>query len=496
MKKSYLYRWFGVLSIVMVVVALPIAAHAALYWNHDVRSSPISVCFVGNAVSARQDRVEEILSYINEFEHYANIRFMPVMPGTWQCPSPTTRPDGTDFYNGDIRIVLPGTGVVLTGPIPGNGCTADSPGSSWSNPPDELEVNRSCLYNMKLGDDADTNGTRWLNHTLHEFGHALGLSHEHARSDANDSSCTESGYGGSANTGFMTPYDRKSVMHYQFLSCGIHGNYDHTGFSAWDKLALHILYPEENRTAEFVGKTVLRSGENLQLQSAWQWRGANIDFVAKNFGWRIDGALLSSGPTLNVRLKTGIYTLQYAHSDFLDRNYTYNGVVRVLADDEYDSQMAAIEGAQQAMRAEHATAMVIPAEGYSHFYNAVAYPVMSTNKDAAKPLGVGSVAQGGDALDIQIILGRFTGRVDIYLALYAPDISPVIFSIGPDLTLRAFEGGIKPWRAAQIEPLNESLFGRIPVSILPSGTYYLGLLATPAGSFTNHYFWITQFDIP
>ena len=57
---------------------------------------------------------------------------------------------------------------------------------------------------------------------------------------------------------------------------------------------------------------------------------------------------------------------------------------------------------------------------------------MSTNKDAAKPLGVGSVAQGGDALDIQIILGRFTGRVDIYLALYAPDISPVIFSIGPD----------------------------------------------------------------
>ena len=159
---------------------------------------------------------------------------MPVMPGTWQCPSSTTRPDGTDFYNGDIRIVLPNTGVVLTGPIPGNGCTADSPGSSWSNPPDELEVNRSCLYNMKLGDDADTNGTRWLNHTLHEFGHALGLSHEHARSDANDSSCTESGYGGSANTGFMTPYDRKSVMHYQFLSCGIHGNYDHTGLSASD----------------------------------------------------------------------------------------------------------------------------------------------------------------------------------------------------------------------------------------------------------------------
>ena len=77
--------------------------------------------------------------------------------------------------------------------------------------------------------------------------------------------------------------------------------------------------------------------------------------------------MLSTRPTLNVRLKTGIYTLQYAHSDFLDRNYTYNGVVRVLTDDEYDSQMAAIEGAQQAMRAEHATAMVIPAESYTHF---------------------------------------------------------------------------------------------------------------------------------
>ena len=36
------------------------------------------------------------------------------------------------------------------------------------------------------------------------------------------------------------------------------------------------------------------------------------------------------------------------------------------------------------------------------------------------------------------------------------------------------QGGSSLWRAAQIEPLNASLFGRIPVSILPSGTYYWG----------------------
>ena len=86
---------------------------------------------------------------------------------------------------------------------------------SWSNAPDDLAAHRSCLYNLKLGDDP-WNDTPYLNHTLHEFGHGLGLSHEHVRDDANISSCTESGYGGNYSDGKITAYDKRSVMHYDF----------------------------------------------------------------------------------------------------------------------------------------------------------------------------------------------------------------------------------------------------------------------------------------
>ncbi|MCP4689715.1 MAG: hypothetical protein GY859_16800, partial [Desulfobacterales bacterium] len=325
-----LFVFSGLLS------AAPRPAHSGLYWFHGVRTSPISVCFVGNAVTERPDRVAQILEYLREYEHYANIRFVQPEPGSWQCPAPGTQPDGSAFYDGDIRVVIPEINVSMSGPIPGAGCTAGNPDSSWSHPPDERELHRSCLFNLRLGDDGDADGVPWLSHTLHEFGHALGLSHEHERNDANDPTCTGDGAPGETSAGFMTPYDRDSVMHYEDLSCGIAGNYSQAGLSARDKLAVHILYPEANRAAEFVGKTVIRSGETLNLQSAWQWRGANMDFAASDFQWRINGALAGSGPSLSMKIDApGVYSLQFSYSDFLDRAYNYTGVVRVLTEAEY-----------------------------------------------------------------------------------------------------------------------------------------------------------------
>jgi hypothetical protein len=43
------------------------------------------------------------------------------------------------------------------------------------------------------------------------------------RDDVDSATCTASGYGGSASSGHMTPYDRSSVMHYRFSACGIVG---------------------------------------------------------------------------------------------------------------------------------------------------------------------------------------------------------------------------------------------------------------------------------
>ncbi|HZY42276.1 MAG TPA: hypothetical protein VFF59_09790 [Anaerolineae bacterium] len=336
--------WLGVLA--MVLIHTVRIADAALYWFQGVRSRNTSVCFVGDAITARPARVQQVLDYLQPFEYAANIHFDYL--GT--CPPPVTQPNGNDFYDGDIRVLLPSTSVNFTGPVPGQGCPMfdqQTPGGynggndgfgSWSNAPNDLSTIRPCLYNLKLGDDADALGVPYLNHTLHEFGHALGLAHEQERNDVN-AGCTEPGYGGGASTGFITPYDRYSVMHYKFASCGIDGNYGQSGLSVWDQLAVHIMYPEDARVAEYVGTTVIPAGGVLSLQSAWKWRGANMNFAAGNFVWKLNGVTYSTAPDLIMTLNTpGTYTLDFSHDDFLGRSYTYTGVVGVLTAQQFAAQ--------------------------------------------------------------------------------------------------------------------------------------------------------------
>lgn len=338
-------RLWASLALLAVALAAP-SAQASLYWNHGVRSGTPSVCFVGDALFSRPDRVQQVLDYIGDFERAANIRFNYL--GT--CPAAYVLANGDDWYGGDIRVVLPSTSVSFTGQVPGNGCpiflddngnyNGDNDGwGSWSNPPDELATNRGCLYNLKLGDDADPSGVPWRNHTLHEFGHALGLAHEHVRDDVDYSTCTASGYGGSASSGHMTPYDRNSVMHYRFSACGIDGNYGQDGLSTWDQLGLHILYPEPVHRAEYVGRTVVRTNEYLSLNSGWGNRGATLSVVASSFSWKLDGITYSSSSWLYTTLGAGTYSLQLSHEDFLGRTYSTSGTVRVLTPSDYAEQI-------------------------------------------------------------------------------------------------------------------------------------------------------------
>jgi hypothetical protein len=539
-------------------------AQAALYWQAGVRSSDISVCFVGDALTSRPDRVDEILEYIDEFEFVANIRFSSVSAGTWQCPPPTTQADGTAYYDGDIRVVLTGTNITTTGLIPGAGCTATSPGSSWSNAPSDLAKNRACLYNLKLGDDADTAGVRWRDHTLHEFGHALGLSHEHVRWDVSEnwvkhylkqipgvgdseaqaiynagfrtvaeiagdaagnppvsslqtiagySSLTAAqqlradaqgvvdpvNYGGQAKNGYLTPYDRASLMHYKFADAGIPGNYDHSGFSTWDRLALHILYPEANRVAEFVGATVIPAGATLELQSAWRARSANIPYVAKNFRWRLNGVTVGSDPRLSTTLtKAGTYALEFTHEDFLGRTYSYRGPVRALAGRDYDELMAATGAAAGAMLAEKPELMPLPSADKMVAFAPVAEPVRSVSLAKAKPIGLGPAANGWNTLAIKLSLNPFGAPVDVYVAARGPEFGDEVFLLMPDYSLRPSSSvGIVPWKTHVKGGINEALFGRFGTSIFAPGTYrmYLGVRSSdPENPFAH--IWTTAVEMP
>lgn len=357
----------AIASLVFLLV-LPSPAFPAMYWFHGARGRDITVCFTGNAVGARPERVRAIVGHLTRFEQVANVRFLALSgqrlsfeagPGgninALACSAPTQQPNGHAYYAGDIRVALWSTNVDITPPgnVPGAGCTQAKVASSWSNPPDELALHRDCQYNLVLGDDADAGGTPYLNHTLHEFGHALGLSHEHARLDEN-AQCvpTSADEYHAAASGYITPYDKNSVMHYWWPSSAIPNcqqtgsNYSQAGFTSWDKLALHIMYPEDTRVVEFFGNVVIRAGQTLQLTSAWQAQGAT-GFATSNWTWSVDGIVRSTTPALVLGgLGLGDHTLAVAHDDFLGRTYTYNGVVRVLSDDEYGRLVAGNAAAQ------------------------------------------------------------------------------------------------------------------------------------------------------
>ncbi len=354
-------------------------AQASLYWFQGVRGKNSAVCFAGNAVDVRADRVREIAGHLQQFEYAANVRFLTIdgtpiqdaaAPGgniqKLACPAPTWV-GGQDYYDGDIRVALLNTNVPVDPPgtVPGTGCTVAMVGSSWSGSPNDLAINRPCQYNLKLGDD-DTDmtvgkpgiptGTPWLNHTLHEFGHALGLSHEHVRVDEN-AQCVPASANGyhTATTGFITPYDKNSIMHYRFwpdevpqCSGQTGTNYSNDGLTAYDALALHIMYPEDVPAAEFTGVTVVKTGEAVVLRAAWTQRGAT-GFAVSNFQWRVDDLLWSTSDTLNSTFSPGNHTLQFSYQDFLDRNYSYTGTIRVLDAATFDAQTAAVAQAQLLM---------------------------------------------------------------------------------------------------------------------------------------------------
>jgi hypothetical protein len=325
-------------TVLTLIVAAP-AARAGVYEGGGTLGKSITVCFVGDALTKRPERVEQILTAIKQFEYVANIRFTSL----GACPPPKPDAAGNDVFEGDLRVVIPGISVDATGTVPGKGCSrSDNKGwGSWGTFPRAKERRRHCLFTVKLGDDP-WRGEPYLNHTLHEFGHALGLAHEHIRVDADASRCNDKHIGGTTTAGLLTVYDPESVMHYSgSAACNLIGNYGRNGFSEKDKLALHILYPPDVRVAEFVGDTVVREGENLWLVFAWRRRGALVANVARNFEWKIDGKVVAQTPDLDRKVDVGVHTLEYRYFDFLDRDYTYKGTVRVLPKDGFTNTIAA-----------------------------------------------------------------------------------------------------------------------------------------------------------
>jgi plastocyanin len=126
-------------------------------------------------------------------------------------------------------------------------------------------------------------------------------------------------------------------------------------------------------------------------------------------------------------------------------------------------------------------------------------PVLNTDPALANPIGLGSVAAGGDTLDIRIGTTGFSGSAEVYFAVSSPQVlGNEIFLYSGGMFVAFSSAGIVPWIASTTEPLDQDLFGAIPVSSLPSGDYTLFFAVAPAGTSlaTFFYLWSAVFTIP
>ena len=129
-------------------------------------------------------------------------------------------------------------------------------------------------------------------------------------------------------------------------------------------------------------------------------------------------------------------------------------------------------------------------------YNPIASPIISADPAQAMPIGVGSVAVGGDTVSLRVGLGQLSEPVDIYFGIYSPLIDPDnVYILTPANALQPITTGFTPWISATSGSINESLFGDIATSALPSVTYELYLAVTPVGSLDAYYVWSTEFTV-
>jgi Protein of unknown function (DUF1566) len=202
------------------------------------------------------------------------------------------------------------------------------------------------------------------------------------------------------------------------------------------------------------------------VQSSYYWSSTSEE-SNPSFAWIVD---MSYGD-VNVSNKT--------YNEFF---FIYAWPVRGTS----EGDVSPVNGTMQVP----ADQMVLPP------YAPVAGPFVSTDPYQAEPIGVGSVASGGDILSLQVGLPRFSGPVDVYFGIFAPSIAPNnVYLLKSDNTLQALSTGFAPWQNNIFGNINNALLGNIPISSLPPGPYTFYLVVAPAGSLNSFYLWSTSITV-
>lgn len=139
--------------------------------------------------------------------------------------------------------------------------------------------------------------------------------------------------------------------------------------------------------------------------------------------------------------------------------------------------------------------MQMPTHQEMFNYGPVDSPVVGADMQGMMPVGVGSVATGGDMLTIHAAISEFESPVDMYMAVYAPSVDPFnVYLMDQDGAVQPMTMGAVAWKEGVTSV--DDVVANMPASSLPSGNYMLGLMVTPAGDdMSKYYLWTTNFVI-
>jgi len=142
------------------------------------------------------------------------------------------------------------------------------------------------------------------------------------------------------------------------------------------------------------------------------------------------------------------------------------------------------------------TFMQMPTAQQMFEYGATTDPVTGTDISTMMPIGVGTVAMGGNMITVHAAIGQFTNPMDMYLTVYAPAVDPFnIYLMRPDGTLHPVSTAFEPWMTG-VTSIDQTPIANMPTSDLPRGTYTVGLMATPSGeNMSTYYMWTTHFVV-
>ena len=132
------------------------------------------------------------------------------------------------------------------------------------------------------------------------------------------------------------------------------------------------------------------------------------------------------------------------------------------------------------------------------FYQPVVTATTGIDPSLCKPVGVGSIAEDGETVAVEIKLENPSGLYDAYLALNPPVLDTnEYFMLGKDGIFHPFsQSGLVKWKQAATGKIDEKPFGEFPASLLPGGVYNFNFMLTEAGSLDAYYLWQTSFSAP